>query len=147
MDFSSYPITLILILANVLFTILGFQSARIVENNIFYPYKTKRDGSWWRFITSGFLHADFMHLFFNMFTLFFFGQVIEIVFKHAFPFGGALYVALYFLGMIVADIPSYIKHRDNGSYRSLGASGAVSAIVFAAVVFDPCIKFGANLFQ
>jgi membrane associated rhomboid family serine protease len=137
MEFDKYPVTILLIAANVIFSIIGFSNPGFVEKTIGWPYYTKRNNQWYRFISSGFLHADWMHLIFNMFTLFFFGSTIEYLLTHLNLGGWVVYLALYFLGMIVADIPSYIKHKDNHQYRSLGASGAVSAVVFALVVFAP----------
>ena len=78
-----------------------------------------------------------MHLFFNMFTLFFFGRNIELIFSYGGLGGNMAYLSLYFLGLIVSDIPSYIKHKDDYNYRSLGASGAVAAVVFATIIFSP----------
>jgi membrane associated rhomboid family serine protease len=72
-----------------------------------------------------------------MFTLFFFGRSLERFFNHYELGGNAAYLALYFLGLIASDLPSYFKHKDDYNYRSLGASGAVSAVVFAAIVFNP----------
>jgi len=137
MDFSNYPITIALIAANVIFSLIGFSNAELVDKTIMWPYRVSRERQYFRFITSGFLHADFMHLFFNMFTLFFFGRNIELIFKLGGLGGQFAYLALYLLGLIVSDIPSYIKHRNNYQYRSLGASGAVSAVVFACIVFSP----------
>jgi len=137
MNFQDTPVTLILIAANVIISFIGFSNNGLVNKMIGWPYYTKRNKEYYRFITSGFLHADFMHLFFNMFTLFFFGSAIEKIFYQYELGGNASYLALYFLGLIVADIPSYFKHQDDGQYRSLGASGAVSAVVFAAIVFNP----------
>jgi membrane associated rhomboid family serine protease len=137
MEFDKYPVTILLIAANVIFSIIGFSNKAMLEKTIGWPYYTKRENQWYRFITSGFLHADWMHLIFNMFTLFFFGSVIELLFTRFNLGGSAAYLALYFLGMIVADIPSYLKHKDNYEYRSLGASGAVAAVVFAVIVFSP----------
>ena len=137
MNFSDTPITFILIAANVLFSIIGFSNDSFVSKTIMWPYGVKRQKQYGRFITSGFLHADWMHLIFNMFTFYFFGRNIEIYFSML-GLGGAIsYLALYFLALIVSDIPSYLKHQDDSQYRSLGASGAVSAVVFAAIVFDP----------
>lgn len=133
----AYPITLVLIAANVIFSMIGFSNAAFVDKTIMHPYSVKRRGQYYRFITSGFLHADWMHLFFNMFTLYFFGRNMELILDRAIPGGGIWYIVIYFAGLIVSDIPSYLKHQDNPQYRSLGASGAVSAIVFSAVVFDP----------
>ena len=143
-----------LIAANAIFSFIGFSNNDLVAKTIGWPYYTKRENQYYRFITSGFLHADWMHLIFNMFTLYFFGSNLEIYLK-VFNLGGsAAYLAIYFLGMIVADIPSFLKHKDDYNYRSLGASGAVSAVVFAVIVFSPwqeirlyaIIKMSALLF-
>ena len=137
MNFADYPITLGLIAANVIFSFIGFSNGDLVDKTIMWPYRVLREKQYVRFITSGFLHADFMHLFFNMFTLYFFGRAVEVYFS-GFGLGGNFsYLALYFLALIISDIPTYIKYRNDYHYRSLGASGAVSAVVFAAIVFNP----------
>ena len=137
MNFTEAPVTLILIAVNVIFSIIGFSNAAMVDKTIMWPYYVKKEKQYYRFITSGFLHADWMHLFFNMFTLYFFGRNVEIVFARYGLGGNVSYLALYFLGLIISDIPSYLKHQDDYNYRALGASGAVSAVVFAAIVFSP----------
>lgn len=137
MNFSETPITIFLIAANVIFSIIGFSNAEMLGKTIGWPYYTKRQNQYYRFITSGFLHGDWMHLFFNMFTLYFFGRNIEFLFAEYGLGGNLAYLALYFLGLIVADIPGYLKNQDNYEYRTLGASGAVSAVVFGAIVFSP----------
>ena len=137
MNFSLYPVTLLLIAANVIFSVIGFSNQEMMNKTIMWPYRVKRENQYYRFITSGFLHADWMHLFFNMFTLYFFGRNIELLFISGGLGGEIAYLALYFLGLIISDLPSYFKHKDNYEYRALGASGAVSAVVFAAIVFDP----------
>lgn len=137
MNFSDSPITIAIIVANVIFSFIGFSNADMVDKTIMWPYRVKRENQYLRFITSGFLHADTAHLFFNMFTLFFFGRALEHYFQYYGLGGNISYIVLYFLGLIVSDIPSYIKHKDDYGYRSLGASGAVSAVVFATIVFNP----------
>lgn len=99
----------------------------------------QRDNSWYRFLTSGFLHADFTHLFFNMFTLFFFGQAVEQTFGILFgpTTGILLYLLIYLGGIIVSDIPTFLKHRNDPSYRALGASGGVASVVFSSILFYP----------
>ena len=137
MESIDHPVTLILIAINTLVSLLGFNNQDMIGKTIMWPYGVKRYNQYYRFITSGFIHADWMHLLFNMFTLYFFGRAVEIYFT-AYGLGGIVsYIALYFLGLIVSDIPTYIKHRDNYNYHCLGASGAVSAVVFAAIVFNP----------
>lgn len=135
--FSQYPVTLLLIAANVIFSMIGFSNQTMLAKAIGWPYFEKREKQYYRFITSGFLHADWMHLIFNMFTLYFFGRNLEMIFSVAGLGGKFGYLALYFLGMIVADLPGYFKHNDDYNYRSLGASGAVSAVIFGAIVFSP----------
>ena len=137
MNFTETPVTLILIAINAIFSIIGFSNAEFKRKTIGWPYYTKRENQYFRFLTSGFLHADWMHLFFNMFTLYFFGSNIEIIFDVYGLGGNIAYLALYFLGLLASDLPSYLKHKDDYNYRSLGASGAVSAVVFAAIVFNP----------
>lgn len=137
MNFSDYPITIALIATNVIFSLIGFSNAAMVDKTIMWPYRVARENQYLRFITSGFLHADWMHLIFNMFTLFFFGRNLELYFTYYGLGGNITYLLLYFLALIVSDIPSYIKHKDDYNYRSLGASGAVSAVIFATIIFSP----------
>jgi membrane associated rhomboid family serine protease len=137
MNFTDTPITIALIAANAIFSIIGFSNAAMVNKTIMWPYYVKRENQYYRFISSGFLHADWMHLLFNMFTLYFFGRNVEIIFAGYGLGGNVSYLFLYFLGLIISDLPSYIKHKDDYNYRALGASGAVSAVVFAAIVFSP----------
>ena len=154
MNFTDTPITILLIAANIIFSLVGFTNETLLAKTIGWPYYSKRDNQYYRFITSGFLHADWMHLFFNMFTLYFFGRNIEYIFAEAGLGGNISYLVLYFLALIIADLPGYFKNQDNYNYKSLGASGAVSAIVFASIVFTPwsslylygAIKVSATLF-
>lgn len=137
MNFTDTPITLAIIALNLVISLVGFSNREWVNKLIMWPYGVQKDNQYYRFISSGFLHADWMHLIFNMFTLYFFGSNIELIFS-AYGLGGNMaYISLYLLGLIISDIPSYIKHRNDYGYRSLGASGAVSAVVFAAIVFQP----------
>lgn len=106
---------------------------------IFHPVTIRERHQWYRFLTSGFIHADLMHLAINMFVLWSFGNAIE---RYYFPtfignFSAPIYVALYFGGIIVASIPGYIRNNRNPAYAALGASGGVSAVVFAAILFEP----------
>lgn len=138
MDFiSGSPITIFLIAANVIISLIGFSNAGFVDKTILWPYRIKRETQFYRMITSGFLHADFVHLFFNMFTLFFFGRAVEIYFSFYGLGGQVAYLTLYFTALIVSDISSYIKHKDDYHYKALGASGAVCAVVFSAIIFNP----------
>lgn len=104
------------------------------EEGMLRPYYTIHEKRWYQVITSGFLHADFMHLLFNMFTFFIFGPYVEQL------LGTPIFTGLYFVALIVANIPSLIKYHDDPSYASLGASGAVEAVIFSFILFDPWQK-------
>ena len=137
MNEFNYPITIGLIAANVIYSLIALNNQDIFSKSLMWPYGVKRYNQFYRFLSSGFIHADYTHLFVNMLTLFFFGRGLEVYFT-AYGLGGNIaYIALYFLALIAADLPTYFKQKDNYNYHSLGASGAVSAVVFATVVFNP----------
>jgi len=127
-----------LIAINVIFSFAAFGSREVMGKAIFNPYAIHENREWWRFVTSGFIHADFMHLFINMYVLYSFGDITLQLYQNAFGDRAIYYfLIMYFGGMIIAHLPTYKKHRDNPSYNSLGASGAISAVVFAFIPFQP----------
>jgi membrane associated rhomboid family serine protease len=140
-------VTYVLIAITVLVSLTALSKPDLMRRFILNPYLVKSRNEYYRFITSGFLHRDHMHLIFNMITLYFFGPIIELVFRAIFGGRGAIYYAgLYLLAIVVSDIPSYFKHRNNPGYNSLGASGGVAAIVFAFILFMPLEKINLYLF-
>lgn len=105
------------------------------------PYMITKRGQYYRLITSGFIHSDHMHLIFNMFSFYFFGSQLEYIFQYIFGGMGNFYFTLmYVLGIIVSDIPTLFKHQNNHAYNSLGASGAVAAVIFGYILFQPLEK-------
>ena len=130
-------LTILIIATNVIFSFLGFSSKKMMNETILWPYQVKRKYQYYRFLTSGFLHADFVHLFFNMFTLYFFGSNLEYLLTYLGLGGTVAYAGIYLLAIFISDIPTYQKYKDSYGYRSLGASGAVSAVVFASILFSP----------
>ena len=130
-------ITIVIIAITCLISYLAFSNEKLMEDLIFYPPAITRDHQWYRFVTSGFIHADMMHLGFNMLTLYFFGRNLEYVYSEYFGVSKIWYVILYFSALIVSQIPSYLKNKNSYYYRSLGASGAVSAIVFSMILLMP----------
>lgn len=128
----SHTVTLILI--TVAISLLAFNNNNVMNRLIFWPPAMQR-GQYDRFITHGFVHADGTHLLFNMITLYFFGNVIEYFYRqYLYDLG---FVLFYLGGLIVAILPSYLKHKDNPNWASLGASGSVSAVLFAYILFQP----------
>lgn len=105
----------------------------------FTPYRVIKNNEWYRLISHGFVHADTVHLFVNMFTFWSFGVYMEHSFQYL-GFGGWAFPALYFGGMIAASLYDLVRKRNNSYYSSIGASGAVSAVLFAAIFLDPWSK-------
>jgi membrane associated rhomboid family serine protease len=106
---------------------------------IFHPVTMREQQQWYRLLTSGFIHADVMHLAINMFVLLSFGNAIESYYTSGYlgVYGAQKFMALYFGGIIVASLPSYFRHSKDPRYAALGASGGVAAVVFAAILFEP----------
>ena len=126
--------TTLIIIITVIISLLSWQNKALFNRLIFYP-PAVNNGQWDRFVTHGFIHADSVHLLFNMFTLYFFGSYIEQLYR---PFlAGYGFVIFYVLAIVVAIIPSYLKHKKDVSYLSLGASGGVSAVLFAFILLRP----------
>ena len=130
--------TLILIAITVAVSFAGFRSAKLMTALQFNASKIYYKKQYYRLITHAFIHANWEHLFVNMIVLFSFGEAIEKYFQYNFGSNSTLYyLLLYFGGILVSNIYALIKHRNNYFYNSVGASGAVSAVLFAAIFFDP----------
>lgn len=131
-------ITFLIIGITSVISIAAFGNYTMMDKFIFRPTEAGR-GQWYRFFTYGVLHADYTHLIFNMFTLYFFGGDIERAFKATFggQTGVFYYLLLYVTALPVSILPTYLKQKNNNSYRGLGASGAVSAIIFAYILINP----------
>jgi membrane associated rhomboid family serine protease len=136
-------VTLIIIIITVVISIFAFTSHKVMDDLIFYPSAITQKNQYYRFITYGFIHADISHLFFNMYAFYLFGGVCENSFINIFGNAGkTFYVLMYFLSLIACVIPDFLKYNKNPDYRSLGASGAVSAVVFAYILFNPMQGIG-----
>ncbi len=133
--------TIILIAITVAVSYAAFKSPKLMDQLQFNASKIYHKKEYHRLVTHAFIHANWEHLFVNMIVLFSFGQAIEAYFKFNFGNNAILdYVLLYFGGILVSNIYALIKHRNNYFYNSVGASGAVSAVLFAAIFFDPWNK-------
>jgi len=123
----------------------GFSNRKLIDDLIFYPPAITKQNQWYRFFTCGLIHADWGHLLFNMLSLYLFGEFVEQSFESPLLFGEngkVYYLALYVSALFFCLIPTFFQHRTNNRYRSLGASGAVSAIVFVGILFNPTSKIG-----
>ncbi|HEX8659896.1 MAG TPA: rhomboid family intramembrane serine protease [Hymenobacter sp.] len=142
---------LILVGLTVAISAYAWSNSELMESWVLRPYRMARDRSqFYRFITSGFLHADWGHLLFNMIAFYSFGGLVLSVFCNGTgapgidgfgDIGGIWrFLLLYLGGIIVSDIPTYFRHRDDSTYGSLGASGGVASVLFAGVIFAPLNK-------
>ena len=135
-------ITLIIIIATGIISFIAFSNHKLMDQFIFYPPAVRR-GQIYRFFSCGLIHADWGHLIFNMISLYLFGEAVESKFMEAFgQLGKLVYLGMYVLALAASVIPTYINNKDNYHYRSLGASGAVSAVIFAGILFFPTAKLG-----
>ncbi|MEO8803579.1 MAG: rhomboid family intramembrane serine protease [Rudaea sp.] len=131
-------ITLIIIAITAIVSYSGFSSAQLIDKLILWPPAVSRQKEYYRLVSYGIIHADVQHLLFNMLTLFFFGRAMEPVYNALLgPIGFALF---YVGGLIVSILPTYLRNQNNSRYRSLGASGAVSAVLFAFILLHPWAK-------
>lgn len=139
MNVSDFPITIIIIAVTVIYSLKGFKDANFQYKWMFYPYRVHKNDEHYRFLTHMFIHGDQMHLFFNMFVLFSFGRMMEMIltFEYGTLLGSAYFIMLYFLGGLAAGLWPLARNLDNSHYMSLGASGAVSAVLFASILWLP----------
>ena len=132
---SLHPVTIAIIAANVLVSLKGFN-----DTNFFDRYKFSISGigagQRERALTSGFLHVDITHLFFNMFTLYFFADVVISW------LGPIKFLIIYFISLVAGNLLSIVFHKDEPYYSAVGASGAVTGILYAAILLQPDMQLG-----
>ena len=134
-------VTIIIIAVTVLVSLMAFNNREIFRRLAFNAYDIKHFKNSYRFLSYALIHADWIHLFINMMVLYSFGRVVEEYYVMLFGVKGILYfILLYVGGTALSTLPSYGKHKDDYSYTAVGASGAVSAVVFAFILFDPMGK-------
>lgn len=128
--------SLIIIIITAIISYGAFTNNELYNKLILWPRVMNNPGEYYRLLSSGFIHADWMHLIFNMMALYFFGDNVQFLYNYHFhkPY---LFPILYLSGIIMASLPSFAKHRNDGYYRSLGASGGVAAVLFAFVYMQP----------
>jgi membrane associated rhomboid family serine protease len=133
--------TLYIIIITCLISLIAFSQPKVMDALIFDPSRIQSKKEYYRFVTCGLLHGDYFHLFVNMFVLYSFGQAVEYYYGKVFgETSGILFLVLYITSIFAANVSTYFKHRNHPSYKALGASGAVSAIVFTSILFAPFTK-------
>ncbi|MEQ7798378.1 rhomboid family intramembrane serine protease [Pedobacter sp. ASV1-7] len=132
MDYlNQTPVASIIFLFTVVTSIYAFNDHNLYGKFMLHPYSVSRKYKLYTLITSGFIHADWMHLLFNMMTFYFFAFQLEAM------IGSWQFGIIYFLSLILSDIPSVMKHKNDMWYNSLGASGAISGVLFSYILFQP----------
>lgn len=134
-------ITLIIVIITSIISYQAFNNGNLRNNLIHHPYTEAKDKEWFRMLTSGFIHNDMMHLLINMYVLYTFGEIVERAFGELYgSFGRIVYILFYLICIVVASLPSFLKHKNNPSYKALGASGAVSGVLLIFVLLYPMEK-------
>ena len=128
-------LTLAIVAITCVVSWIAFKDGKLMQRLLLWPPAVEKKHEYWRLLSYGLVHADFQHLLFNMITLFFFGRAMEGLYaRYLGPLG---FLWFYLGGLLVSILPTYIKNRHNPNYRSLGASGAVSAVLFAFILLSP----------
>lgn len=134
-------ITVLIIIVTVGISLAAFNRAEVFQKSLMNPFMVFHKKQYWRLITSGFIHGSYIHLGFNMFTFYFFGSLVEQVFGQILGgWGIVVFILFYLSAIVISDLPVAWKKKDQINYNSLGASGAVSAMVFASIIYFPLNK-------
>lgn len=133
--------TLFIIIVTAIFSIVAFSRPELMHRYNFNPYQVVHRKQWYRIFTHAFLHGSWEHLIVNMIVLFSFGRALWFYFYRYFGDNMIwLYLGLYVGGILISSVYTLIKEKDNFNYNAVGASGAVSAVTFACIFFDPLNK-------
>lgn len=135
-------ITILIILITTGISYYAWQKPSFESHWMLVPFRVWHNKEYLRLLQCGFIHLDWNHLIFNMFTLYFFANGVERAFDAYIGFGASWMVSVYLLGILFSALPTVYKHRNNKHYQSLGASGGVAALVFASIVIRPNAEIG-----
>lgn len=137
LNLASYLIFFVTIIVSL----IGIYSrSSFADRGILHPYSVVHYKKYYMIITSGFLHADMMHLMFNMLTFYFFAFQLETM------IGSINFFLLYFASLIISNISTIVKNKDNYAYRSVGASGAISGVLFSYILLNPSARIAIIFF-
>ncbi len=133
--------TIFIIAITVIISLIALGKADVFDKMKFNAYFIHHNKEWYRFLSYGFVHADWMHLFINMFVLYSFGSIVEDLFGYYFEMKGYIFFILLYVGGIgFSTLFDYGKYKNDIYYNAVGASGAVSAIVFSSIILYPAGK-------
>lgn len=132
LDFNTAPVAFVIFVITLITSLLAFYNEEFYSRATLHPYSVSRGSRIYTLITSGLIHRDWSHLFFNMLSYYFFASQLEANYLGHWQFG-----VLYTASLILSDLPTVQKHRNDMWYRSLGASGAISAVIFSYILFSP----------
>lgn len=141
MNFTDTPAAIGILIATFgisLYTL--YSNQQLLYKMMLHPYSVTNENKWYQLLTSGFVHADMSHLLFNMLSFYFFAFNLEYI------IGTSNFLTIYFGSMILSDLSTVFKNKENYDYRALGASGAVSGVIFASILFNPTAKLAFLLF-
>ncbi|MDY0905082.1 rhomboid family intramembrane serine protease [Pedobacter sp. CFBP9032] len=128
------PVASIIFVFTLVTSLYAFYDQSLYGKFMLHPYSVSKGNKVFTLITSGLIHADWMHLFFNMFTFYAFAFTLEQM------MGSWQFGLMYFIALILSDLPTVFKHKDDFHYNSLGASGAISAVLFSYILYNPLSK-------
>jgi membrane associated rhomboid family serine protease len=138
-------ITLLIIIFTCLVSLAAFNNQNLFNKLKHHPVSEFRDKEYYRMLTSGFLHGDYLHLFLNMFVLYEFGKYVETFIVGQFDnlaVGRFMFLLIYLFIIIAADLPTLFKHKTNPYFASIGASGAVAGVLFMYIMLNPWAMLG-----
>ena len=136
------PVASIIFAFTIVTSLYAFSNPQLFGKFMFHPYSVSRKRHVYTLFTSGLIHRDWSHLLFNMLTFYFFGFALESILVSLSPWGHLHFALLYLIGLVVSDLRTLFKERNNIHYYSLGASGAISAVLFSFILFQPKTMLG-----
>lgn len=135
MLFHLAPAATSILVANIVLSLLAFVGGKPVYEKLWlHPFSVVREHRYYLLLTSGFIHADFGHLAFNMLTFYFFGFPLSRL------IGDVKFLLVYFGSLVFSSIPTLLREQNNPDYKSIGASGAISGVLFGYILFAPTSK-------
>ncbi len=139
---TQMPVASIIFAFTIVTSIYAFSNPQLFGKFMLHPYSVSRGQKVYTVVTSGLIHRDWMHLLFNMLTFYFFGFPLEALLASLSSWGHLQFFLIYVLGLILSDITTVLKQKNNTTYYSLGASGAICAVLFSFILFQPKMMLG-----